>query len=356
VLVGRKGSYGKVTFSEIPSFAIDTTYFIDRRSTNQHLRWLFYVLECLGLDSYSEDSAIPGLAREYVHGRGIPVPPEDEQLCLAEFLDRETAKIDALMAKKERLVELLLEKRTALVTASMSGGVAAASPMKLTPFEWLEQIPGHWALERLKWSLTAVEQGWSPLCETRPASIEEWGVLKVGCVNGTSFIADENKALPSEIEPSWEFEIKDGDLLMSRANTRELLGSIALVSHVRPRLLLCDKLYRLRVRDEKVRRVFLVLALRSAASRFQMEREANGASGSLQNIAQETIRNIWIAVPPVSEQDLIVAELHSRFTEIDRLISKTREAIERLREYRTALISAAVTGKIDVRGEVERSG
>jgi len=113
--------------------------------------------------------------------------------------------------------------------------------------EWLGEIPAHWKTKRVKHCLKLIEQGWSPSCENRIAEDDEWGVLKVGCVNGAEFNPDENKALPADLEPCQELEIKPGDVLMSRANTRELLGSTSVIKSVRPRLLLCDKLYRLKV-------------------------------------------------------------------------------------------------------------
>src|SRR5437867_4422323 len=253
------------------------------------------------------------------------------------------------MAKKEQLIDLLEEKRASVLNNYVTGQMTTEVRMKPSGLVGLERIPDQWSVERLKWSVSAVEQGWSPQCENRPASPDEWGVLKVGCVNGTSFVAEENKALPADIEPLRELEIKAGDLLMSRANTRELLGSVALAFDVRPKLLLCDKLYRLKVRETRILRAFLLFALRLPSSRFQMEREATGASGSMQNISQETIRNIWMAIPPSSDQDAIVRKLRDQLATIDAVLDRVRRAIERLKEYRTALISAAVTGKIDVR-------
>src|SRR5690606_31869173 len=126
---------------------------------------------------------------------------------------------------------------------------------------------------------------WSPQCESRIAEAGEWGVLKVGCVNGEVYDESENKALPSDLDPVTRYEVRVGDLLVSRANTRELLGSAAIVEETQGRILFCDKLYRLEVGDDLDRR-FLTAFLRSPSARFQYEREATGTSGSMQNIGQ----------------------------------------------------------------------
>ncbi|MGK2871222.1 MAG: restriction endonuclease subunit S, partial [Alphaproteobacteria bacterium] len=123
IVVGRKGSHGKVNLSESAVFAIDTTYFIDDRFTRSDLRWLFYVLGTLGLDAVSKDSAVPGLGREDAYAHSVPVPTIEEQRAIADFLDRETAKIDTLVAKKRTLIERLKEKRTALISRTVTRGL-----------------------------------------------------------------------------------------------------------------------------------------------------------------------------------------------------------------------------------------
>ena len=144
LVVGRKGSFGKVNFSKRPVFAIDTTFFVDRQFTNADLRWLYYVLSDACLDSATKDSAIPGLDREDTYARDVCVCPEDEQRAIAGFLDREAARIDALVAKKEELIGLLQEKRAALITHTVTKGLDPSAPMKDPGIEWLGKIPAHW--------------------------------------------------------------------------------------------------------------------------------------------------------------------------------------------------------------------
>jgi type I restriction enzyme S subunit len=300
-------------------------------------------------DATGTSGSMQNIAQSTVRNLVISLPPVAEQQAIAAYLDCETTRIDALVANKERLVALLEEKRAALISQAVTRGFDQTAPLKDSGVPWLGQVPAHWQVLRLKDCLRAIEQGWSPACENRLAEDHEWGVLKVGCVNGASFNAEENKALPSNLSPLREYEIKPGDVIMSRANTRELLGSASLVEHVRPRLLLCDKLYRLRVQPTLISPAFLVYTVASSTVRFQLERDATGASSSMQNIAQSTVRNLIILLPPVAEQGAIVRSIQQESTTIDNLIAKVRIHIDRLREHRTALISAAVTGQIDVR-------
>jgi len=289
---------------------------------------------------------------DFVRDFRHPIPPLDEQHGIVQFLDRETARIDVVIEKKRRQIELLHEKRAALISRAVTKGLDPNVPMKDSGLEWLGHIPTHWRIRRFRFDLRSMEQGWSPQCENSPAELHEWGVLKVGCVNGTEFNEAEHKRLPDDLEPLPSYEIKPGDILMSRANTTELLGRAVLVRVVRPRLMLCDKLYRMRIDPSSLDPEFLVFAFGSHASRYQFERDATGASASMKNIGQDTIKALLLPRPSITEQREIVRILNARDQRQRQVISKIEASIDRLREYRTALISAAVTGKIDVRKEV----
>ena len=219
--------------------------------------------------------------------------------------------------------------------------------MKDSCIEWLGEIPAHWVIVRLRHVTEKIEQGWSPQCENRPANIGEWGVLKVGCVNGDAYDESENKALPVELSPKERYEIRHGDILVSRANTRELLGSATLVDKTQGKILLCDKLYRVKTRNS-IDNSFLVRVLRSVPSRFQYERNGTGTSGSMQNIGQDTLKDLTFACPSIDEQREIDQWLATAMAQFDQLQEHIETAVEKLEEYRSALITNAVTGQIKV--------
>ena len=278
----------------------------------------------------------------------IPLPPSDERETIANFLDHETAKIDTLIDKQQQLIKLLKEKRQAVISHAVTKGLNPDAVMKDSGVEWLGEVPAHWKVSRIKYITTLFEQGWSPQCDTRPAESNEYGVLKVGCVNYGRFRSQENKALPNELEPRLQYLIKKGDLLISRANTKELVGSAAVIDIDVSNIILCDKLYRLRL-VSSVLPDLLSLYLSIPSVREQIELGATGASHSMQNITQDTIKELHCLIPPLDEaQDLLnlITESISKF---DETLSKSEHQIELLKERRTALISAAVTGKIDVR-------
>jgi type I restriction enzyme S subunit len=142
-----------------------------------------------------------------------------------------------------------------------------------------------------------------------PAEEGEWGVLKVGCVNKDAFAPEQNKKLPTYLKPDPQLEIKEGDIMVSRANTRELLGLAAVAEKPRSMSLLCDKLFRFRVRQKFFTARFLVLLLRAKPSRIQIEASTNGASISMQNIGQNVIKNLVVSIPPIHEQEQITTHV-----------------------------------------------
>jgi type I restriction enzyme S subunit len=291
--------------------------------------------------------SVPHISPEQIQTFVIPNPPPAEQTAIAAFLDRETARIDALVAEQERLIALLKEKRQAVISHAVTKGLNPEAPMKDSGVEWLGEVPAHWEVKPIKHSITKIEQGWSPQCENSPAPDGEWGVLKVGCGNRDRFDPSEQKALPRDIQPETQYEIRSGDILMSRGNTLELVGSATHVRTVRPMLLLCDLLYRFRAQDRRADPEFVALSLRSPHTRFQIERDATGTSSSMKKIGQGVIRELVIPLPPFQEQRAIAAYVEGAAARIDTLTAQAQRAIDLLQERRTALISAAVTGQIE---------
>ncbi|WP_428000142.1 restriction endonuclease subunit S [Acidovorax sp.] len=279
----------------------------------------------------------------------VAFPPVDEMSQVLAFIDRETAKIDALVAEQEKLIALLQEKRQAVISHAVTKGLDPSVPMKDSGVEWLGEVPAHWEVCALRRVIAAIEQGWSPECYAREAEEQEWGVLKAGCLNGGVFQPSENKALPPEITPDEKYEVRVGDVLMSRASgSPELVGSTALVKSTREQLMLSDKIFRLKLEDF-VSTPFFVAALNSRPLRIQIENALSGGNGMASNLPQSSLLTFAITVPPQTEQSAIIDFLGHVVPELEALTSEARSAIALLQERRTALISAAVTGQIDVR-------
>ena len=278
-----------------------------------------------------------------------PCPPPNEQAAIVRFLDWANGRLERAIRAKRKVIALLTEQKQAIVQRGVSYGLGEGVTLKPCEVPWLGEIPSHWRVSRLKHCVSSIEQGWSPQCDAQPAGEDEWGVLKVGCVNKETFAWRQNKKLPDSLRPDVSLEVRDGDILVSRANTRDLLGLAALADKPRPKLILSDKLFRFRAKGKLFDSAFLVLALRAKASRAQIESSTNGASSSMQNIGQAVLKNLWLAVPSVVEQQAIVEQVAIQVRPLNEAILRLEREIELLREYRSRLVADIVTGKLDVR-------
>ncbi len=253
-----------------------------------------------------------------------------------------------MITAKERLLNLLTEKRQALITRAVTRGLDPRAPLRDSGISWLGEIPAHWQCVRLRFLIEKIEQGWSPEAENREPAFEEWGVLKLNAVSRGRFDATAAKALPVTLESREELEVRNGDFLVTRSNTPSLVGDACFVEDTRPRLMLCDLIYRLHLRRNLVDGKFLGYFLILPAARGQIESDARGSSGSMVKISQEHIKDWWIPMPSLAEQENIVEYLAGKTSALEKIQSATERTIALLKERRAAIIAAAVTGQIEI--------
>lgn len=279
----------------------------------------------------------------------VVVPPLDEQRRIADFLDRETAQIDEFIVENEKLIALLGERRAAVIARAVTKGLDDSVPIKDSDTEWIGGVPAIWDVLPLRYLLAGVDQGASPQAEAGLADGEgQAGVLKSGCVNGGVFRADEHKLLPSDYEVDDSMLVKTGDLLVNRASgSIDLLGSAGLVTENPYRLMLSDKTFRFHPSSRTSAR-YLYWMLNSRGYRAQVATMVSGAEGMANNLPMSTLRSFVFALPPLDEQRRIVEYLEEQTARIDEAIATAREGIMLAKERRAALISAAVTGKLDL--------
>jgi type I restriction enzyme, S subunit len=248
----------------------------------------------------------------------IPNPPPPEQKSIASFLDRETGQIDTLIAKKQRIVELLNEKRTALISRAVTKGLNPKAKMKPSGVEWLGEVPDHWIVKKLKWVYQNIGSGDG----ISPEDIEQSGKYPVYGGNGIMGYAEQ-------------FNSSGEDIIIGRVGAK--CGNIYVVLGEK---WISDNALRLEITHCCKNYIRLVLEIRD------LNQLANKNAQPL--ITGGMVGNQFIPFPPLSEQQSISSFLDRETAKIDKLISKVEEAILKLKEYRTAIISAAVTGKIDV--------
>jgi type I restriction enzyme S subunit len=280
----------------------------------------------------------------------LVLPPLGKQSAIADFLDNKTAEIDDLIAKKEELLRLLAEQRTALITHAVTKGLNPNAPMKPSGIDWLGDVPEGWEIRPISTAIQKLESGVSVNAMDVPAEVDQQGVLKTSAVYSGSFDPTQNKLIYDPVEAErLACPVRKGELIISRMNTPDLVGAVGIVEDEYPNLFLPDRLWQTRFwKQATANAPFLYYFLSSKLFRAVIASLASGTSGSMQNITQSDLMKIKIGMPPLSEQSQIVGHLDQALEKLDATREKTYEAIKKLREYRTALITNAVTGKIKV--------
>jgi len=294
-----------------------------------------------------EGATVESLELDLVANTPTPLPSVPEQHAIAAFLDRETAKIDALVAKKERLIELLQEKRTAFITRAVTKGLDPNVPTKDSGIDWLSEIPAHWEVKRVKNLsnfVTSGSRGWAEHYTDEGALFLRIANLRVASIDVD--MSDVQHVTPPSGAEGVRTRVHTGDLLIS---ITALIGAVGVVPEGMPAAYVNQHLALVRLSNGEVRPRWLAYCVLSRFGQEQLRTALYG--GTKDGLSLDDIRSLAVLAPPVEEQDRVIDSLDCAGRYIEGLVVKVRTVINQLKELRTALISAAVTGKIDVREE-----
>jgi type I restriction enzyme S subunit len=348
VLLGRKGTIDRPLYVSGRFWTVDTMYWTCVRPTAS-ARFLYYSALNIPFSYYSTNTALPSMTKSVLAANPLCVPPLAEQEAIAAFLDAETAKIDALVAEQDRLVGLLREKRQAVISHAVTRGLNPAVPMKPSGVEWLGEVPAHWEVVPLKrWLLRNDGGVWG----NDPIGIDDTLVLRSTeqTVNGDWAIDDPAYRQLSPQDRASAMLVA-GDLLLTKSSGSSLhIGKTTIVTEEVARLSCCysNFMQRLRVTSVNSPRLAWYL-LNSKVCRQQFDYHSNSTTG-LANLNGSIINKIMAAQPPLSEQEAIATFLDAETARIDALIAEADKGSALLKERRAALIAAAVTGQLDLRG------
>ena len=283
---------------------------------------------------------------KYSDMKWLPIflPEWQEQTQIARFLDHETARIDALIEEQQRLIELLKEKRQAVISHAVTKGLDPTVPMKDSGVEWLGEVPAHWRAVRLRHCLVdALTYGANEPSDE--ANLEHPRYIRITDLNDDGTLSAETyKSLPPEkAEP---YMLEEGDVLFARSGAT--VGKSFLYS--REYGPACYAGYLIRARVNKRALIPMYLWMCTQSRQYEQFIGESNIQATIQNVSAEKYGNMWIALPEIEEQEKILAELEIQLSQFKSLMETSVGALVLLQERRSALISAAVTGKIDVRG------
>ncbi|MCC7193279.1 MAG: restriction endonuclease subunit S [Phycisphaeraceae bacterium] len=291
-------------------------------------------------DGSTFGAKMPRVDWKFLGDLKFSLPPLAEQRAIAAFLDRQTAKIDSLVAKKRRLIELLREKRTALISHAVTKGLNPAAPMKPSGIDWLGDVPEHWIVRAFRYSATIPngqvdpeDERYCDLPLIAPNHIE----------SGTGRLFDFDSAADQAAE-SGKYLFERGMVLYSKI--RPALAKVC----VAPVKGLCSAdMYPISPRNDCLASLLMYYMV---SKPFTTAVVLLSSRVAMPKINRRDLGGFPVLVPPMPEQAAIVAAIQAETDKMDRLVATVDSAIVQLNEHRSALISAAVTGKLDVRGEV----
>ena len=274
----------------------------------------------------------------------LPAPPLPTQKAIANFLDRKTAAIDALIEKKEKLLELLAEKRSALINQAVTKGLDPNVPMKDSGIPWIGEIPEHWESKPSKYVLdfvTSGSRGWSEY-------FSDFGsiFLQSGNLVGNLKVDFDNvqRVEPPQNAEGARTRVRVGDVLV--CITGGLTGNVGIVEGVPEVTFVNQHLGLLRPVKNEIDSKFLALQLASLVGQHHFQMVQYG--GTKQGLSLTDLKNAGLAVPPITEQFSIVEAVENQLARISMARDKSESQISLLREYRQSLITAAVTGQLEI--------
>ncbi|HAU4927615.1 restriction endonuclease subunit S [Aeromonas hydrophila] len=297
-------------------------------------------------------SSMQNLSQEQFLNFLVPSPSDDEKNSIAAFLDYETARIDRLVAQQQRLIELLKEKRQAVISHAVTKGLNPNAPMKDSGVEWLGQVPEHWIVRRLKHTATihsGIPKG-KDLADKKTITVP---MLRVANVQDGYFSLDSVHEIEIEPHELARYSLKIGDVLMNEGGDNDKLGRGAVWSGQITPCIHQNHVFAIRVYN--IEPEWLSWLTSSSYAKFYFYSVAK-QSTNLASISSSNVKETPLVIPPKMERAEIMRYLDEKVAKFARLESQATLQIELLQERRTALISAAVTGKIDLRGWTPPAG
>lgn len=321
VLLGRKGTIDKPLFVDGKFWTVDTMYWSKILSTADP-KFSYYLSTRIPFDFYSTSTALPSMTKGDLGSHIVAYPEVEEQQRIANYLDRETAKIDELIQKQEKLVELLIEKRASYIEKVITKGLNSNVKFKDSDILWIGEIPDKWTVKRLKFladittgdkdTVDADENGEYPFF-VRSQTIEKIGTFTYDCE--AVLTAGDGAGVGKVFHyVSGKFDFHQRVYMIS--NFREIKGK------------------------------FFFYYLSSLFAKVALD---GGAKSTVDSLRRHQFTNFPITVPSLDEQDEIIEHIETFSWRIDSLMERSKTSIDLLKEHRTSLISAAVTGKIDLR-------
>lgn len=336
VLLGRKGTIDRPIYVNGPFWTVDTMYW-SKVNPGVSAKFAYYAATTIPFGYYSTNTALPSMTKAALNAHAVACPAYDEQSAIAAFLDSETAKIDALIAEQARLLELLSEKRQAVIAHAVTKGLNPDAPMKDSDVAWLGEVPAHWEVARLATLYREVNEPGSDDRPTLSVSIHD------GVSDDEIDEADSERKITRSEDKGKYKRVEPNDLTYNMMRAWQgAFGTVTVSGQVSPAYVVARP-------RAIIETGFIEALLRTPKAKEQIRRYSRGITDFRLRLYWGEFKELRVGVPPHEEQVEILASIDQMNRQFDELQSAAESLIELLAERRSALIAAAVTGQIDVR-------
>ena len=344
-----KAWQGSVAVSDYEGIVSPAYYVYKFLDNSFHKRYFHYLIRsCYKEEFMSLSAGIRigqwDLSSQDLDNVPVLIPTLTEQATIAEYLDRETERIDAIIAEAKASIEEYKEWKASIIYEAVTKGLDPNAEMKDSGIEWIGQIPSDWDVMKLKNIVTYMESGVSVNASQSAASEGKIGVLKTSSVSKYCFRPEENKEVNTDELDRVACPVKGNTIIVSRMNTPELVGACGYVEQDMPHLYLPDRLWQVHFSDTVLVK-YVWYYLSSNYIRSYYASLSSGTSSSMQNISQGQFGNAYFLLPPKDTQQKIADSLDERCETIDAIITEKENLIADLESYKKSLIFEVVTGK-----------
>ncbi|EMY6776748.1 restriction endonuclease subunit S [Vibrio alginolyticus] len=346
VLLGKAASVGKVAYVDSNmDFNVWSPLAVITAKSNKYGKYIYYCLQSSMLQAqcevFANSNTQKNLGMNTIDNLDMPLPSEHEADVITNFLDHETAKIDTLIEKQQQLIKLLKEKRQAVISHAVTKGLNPEAPMTDSGVEWLGEVPEHWGVGRLGYYSRVINGSTPSKVNQSYWDKREVPWLSSGSVNQYNITTASDYISEKALKECSVELLPVGTLVMGMIGQGKTRGMSA-ITHIEATI---NQNLAAIIPDNRLDSEYGHLVLQAAYN--EIRECARGGNQAALNC--ELISNFKVTVPPIDEQKQIVVDTNAKLNRFDQIIKKTMDFVEHSQERRTALISAAVTGKIDVR-------
>lgn len=346
VLLGKAASVGKVAYVDSNmDFNVWSPLAVITAKSNKYGKYIYYCLQSSMLQAqcevFANSNTQKNLGMNTIDNLDMPLPSEHEADVITNFLDHETAKIDTLIEKQQQLIKLLKEKRQAVISHAVTKGLNPEAPMTDSGVEWLGEVPEHWGVGRLGYYSRVINGSTPSKVNQSYWDKREVPWLSSGSVNQYNITTASDYISEKALKECSVELLPVGTLVIGMIGQGKTRGMSA-ITHIEATI---NQNLAAIIPDNRLDSEYGHLVLQAAYN--EIRECARGGNQAALNC--ELISNFKVTVPPIDEQKQIVVDTNAKLNRFDQIIKKTMDFVEHSQERRTALISAAVTGKIDVR-------